>query len=360
MRNSLLFIFVVFTLVACGEKTKSKPTELVAQDNLSINSIKKIDIHSHFKYTRDSIQTFFEKWNMQGLLVDVAHENTRSWDSYVQITKQHPETFYLCSSLVGTGIDSPDFANENIKRLDKEIALGAKMVKVWKNFGMVTKDDSGSFIQIDDDRLQPIWDYLAKKGIPVIAHIAEPVQAWRPLDDPKNPHYGYYNDNPQYHAYKIPEIPAYETIIKARDKWIENNPNLTILCAHMGSMSHDVEMIAERLNKFPNMSVEPAARFGDLAGQDSEKVKDFFITFQDRILFGTDYGNSLPKDSLSNIEQKDEFEGLHANYSLLWNYLSGTDSLIIRNQKTKGLGLSTNVLNKVYHQNARILLKLAE
>lgn len=358
MRNKILFVFVIFILAGCGEKSKSKPIESTKLESLSENSIKKIDVHSHYKFTRDYLPEFFEKWNMQAVLVDVAHENFRSWESYLQHAKQHPEIYYLCSSLVGSGIDSPDFATENIKRLDKEIASGARMVKVWKNFGMVTKDASGAFIQIDDKRLQPIWDYLTEKGIPIIAHIAEPVQAWRPLDDPNNPHFGYYNDNPQYHAYKIPEIPSYETIIGARDRWIENNPNLKILCAHMGSMSHSVEMVAERLEKFPNMYVETAARFGDLAGQDSKKVGDFFQKYQDRILFGTDYGNSTPKDSVSTTENENVIKELDANYSRLWDYLSGTDSLIIRKQKTKGLGLSTTVLKKVYYQNAKDILKL--
>lgn len=354
----MLLTFAILVIGACGSKNERKSSEVKKQVPLSYNSIQKIDVHSHYHFSREYLPEFFANWNMRAVLVDVAHANTRSWDQYVQNAQQHPDLFLLCSSLVGNEIDSPDFAKQQIKRLDNEIAAGAKMVKVWKNFGMVTKDASGEFIQIDDKRLQPIWDFLTDKGIPVMAHIAEPIQAWRPLDDPKNPHYGYYTDNPQYHAYKIPEIPSYETIIKARDNWIERNPNLKILCAHMGSMSHDVEMVAERLEKYPNMFVETAARFGDLAGQDSEKVKGFFESYQDRVLFGTDYGNSTPKDSVSIVEQENEINGLDTNYLRLWNYLSGSDSLTIRSQKTKGLGLSPKVLNKVFHQNASDFLKL--
>lgn len=358
MKNKVLLTLAILAIGACGSKNERKTSEAGQQVPLSYNSVQKIDVHSHYRFSRENLPEFFAKWNMRAVLVDVAYAESRSWEQYVQNAQQHPALFFLCSSLVGDGIDAPDFAQQQIKRLNNEIAVGAKMVKVWKNFGMVTKDASGDFIQIDDKRLQPIWDFLIEKGIPVMAHIAEPIQAWRPLDDPNNPHYGYYTDHPQYHAYKIPEIPSYETIIEARDNWIEKNPNLKILCAHMGSMSHDVEMVAERLEKFPNMYVEPAARFGDLAGQDSEKVKKFFKLYQDRIFFGTDYGNSIMEDSVSITERADEIKQLDANYTRLWNYLSGSDSLIIRNQKTKGLGLSTKVLNKVYHQNASDFLKL--
>lgn len=47
------------------------------------------------------------------------------------------------------------------------------MVKVWKNFRMVTKDESDSFVQIDDQRLQTFWDFLLQVEIPVVAHIAQ-------------------------------------------------------------------------------------------------------------------------------------------------------------------------------------------
>lgn len=362
MKN-IIYLLVVFAfLLSCKSQPKKKK-ELKTQAALTdLQAIKKIDVHAHYKYDRDYLPAFFKKWNMQGVLVDVATvaDTTirRSWDRYVIMAKLHPDLFVLCSSLIGIHIDKPDFAEKEISRLKQEIKDGAKMVKVWKNFGMVTKDESGSFIQIDDERLQPIWDFLNDNNIPVIAHIGEPVQAWRPLDDPNNPHYGYYTDHPEYHAYQHPEIPTYETIISARDRWIENNPALQILCAHNGSMSHNVDMVAERLDKFPNMYIESGARFGDLAGQDSKKIKAFFTKYQDRIFFGTDYGTGIPKGSISEEALERELTNLDADYNRLWRYLSSADSLEIRNQKTIGLELPTSILNKIYYQNVADFLDL--
>ena len=279
MKSSIFFLTALTIFVCCKPKTKQITTANTQAVAIKIESVKKIDVHSHFRYSRSYLPKFFNKWNMQSVLVDVAIAKTtgtkRSWINYLAQEKNNPELFFLCSSLIGTNIDSPDFALLAIEQLEQEIGAGAKMVKVWKNFGMVTKDASGKFIQIDDKRLQPIWDYLIAKNIPVMAHIGEPLQAWRALNDPNNPHFIYYTDHPEYHAYKIAEIPLYETIITARDNWLKNNPKLRVLCAHLGSMSHNVDMVAERLEKYPNMYVELAARFGDLAGQDSEKVVAF-------------------------------------------------------------------------------------
>ncbi len=362
MKQLLFFLIGLTLLSGCRSVSDEKSTTKVAEEAFQMESIQKIDVHAHYGYSRDYFPSFFKKWNMQAVLVDVPKADStgidRSWDAYVENSKSNPELFWLCSSLIGVGIDDPDFARDNIERLQREIDSGARMVKVWKNFGLVTKDASGKFIQIDDPRLQPIWDFLKEKGIPVMAHIGEPVQAWRPLDDPNNPHYGYYTEHPEYHAYNFPEIPSYETIIAARDRWIAKNPDLKILCAHFGSMSHNVAMIAERLDKFPNMYVESAARFGDLVGQDSEKVKSFFKKYQDRIVFGTDFGNNTPQKELSATAIEQEKAELDTSYQMLWNYLSTADSVKIRGQQNVGLKLSESVLKKVYYQNAVDFLEL--
>ena len=362
MKNTVYFLVAIFTLLSCKSKTDEKASVNDQVVSIEQKSIKKIDMHAHYQYERDYMPAFYKKWNMQALLVDVAIADSvginRSWDEYVTHAQAQPNLFSLCSSLIGVGIDDPDFADKQIKRLKTEIEQGAKMVKVWKNFGMVTKDASGKFIQIDDARLQPIWEFLKEQNIPVMAHIGEPVQAWRPLDDKNNPHYGYYSDHPEYHAFKHSEIPSYETIITARDNWIRNNPDLKILCAHMGSMSHDVAMVAERLDKFPNIYVEPAARFGDLVGQDSEKVKAFFEKYQNRIMFGTDYGNSSSQEGKRAEDLRKEEESLDEDYLRLWSYVATKDSIAERGQKNIGLGLPIEILNKFYYQNAADFLKL--
>ena len=360
MKYIIILLSVMISLMAC----QSKPEKISfgdGQTDSAEDDIRKIDVHSHYRYSRGYLPTLYKRWNMRSVLVDVAREDSsglsRSWDPYLLHARAHPDLFFLCSSLIGTGIDDPDYAKNAIEQLSQEIDSGARMVKVWKNFGMVTKDAAGNFIQIDDVRLQPIWDFLKTQEIPVMAHIGEPEQAWRALD-PGNPHYGYYKNNPQYHAYKIPEIPSYETIISARDRWLKNNPDLQFLCAHLGSMSHDIDMVAERLDKFPHMHVELAARFGDLASQDSEKVRVFFKKYQDRIMFGSDYGNSKPEDTMTEAELKEEETHLNASYEKLWKYLSSTDSLEVRGQKTVGLGLPPDIIQKVYYQNTANFLKL--
>ena len=59
----------------------------------------------------------------------------------------------------------------------------------------------------------------------------------------------------------------------------------------MGSLEWSVEELAKRLDSFPLMSVDLVERichFQYQSVQNWEKVHDFIIKYQDRLLYGTD------------------------------------------------------------------------
>ncbi|MDH5400116.1 MAG: amidohydrolase [Cyclobacteriaceae bacterium] len=354
---------LAFWLLACNAPSQKEETkEEVSSQPRNQADFKKIDFHTHYRYDREYLVPLLKKWNMQTVLIDVPKEdliqNDTLWAAMKAQYNKHPDQFYLCAGFESSNIDDPEFANKIIAKLEDDFANGARMVKVWKIHGMVTKDASGKYIQIDDPRIQPVWDHLTKRNIPVIAHIGEPLQAWRPLDE-NNPHYGYYKEHPEYHAYNDPEVPQWEEIMAARDNWIAKNPNLTIVAAHMGSMSHDLKLVAERLDKYPNMYAETAARWGDIVLQDPTLVQDFFIKYQDRVLYGTDFGiNSLPDPNNPDNGQGNTIE---KRMDMHWQYLSGSDSLLFDRGslqvKTHSLNLPDSVLRKFYYDNAMGILE---
>jgi predicted TIM-barrel fold metal-dependent hydrolase len=303
---------------------------------------------------------------MKAVLVDVGKVDEAQWQQQrtglIENFQRHPDHYFFCTSFTANGIDQPDYADKIIEHIASDLVKGARMVKVWKNFGMVSTDQDSAFVQIDDPRLQPIWDYLVDRNIPMLAHIGEPLQAWRPLEE-GNPHADYYRRNPQYHAYQHPEIPSWETIQQARNNWLAQNPDLTVVGAHNGSMSHDVALIAEILDKYPNFYVEPAARFGDLALQNSDLVRNFIIKYQDRFLYGTDHGTSGAEEDLTMADKAAEKKNLAQRMDAHWRYLSTFDSVKIMRSPpvpTRGLGLPDSVLRKVYYENASRILSVGE
>jgi predicted TIM-barrel fold metal-dependent hydrolase len=216
----------------------------------------------------------------------------------------------------------------------------------------------GSFLMPDDPLLDPVYAHLATRGKPLLAHLAEPLDAWLPLD-PDRVHYNYYSRNPQWHLYGKPEFPSHEALMDARDHIVEKHPTLTVIGAHLGSMEHDVDEIARRLDRYPNFHVEVSARTRNLTRQPADKVRAFFLTYQDRILYGVDRGwrpyrtpETPPTD-----EQREAFvTGLEAQYRLDYEYYAGTGTMRYGDRDVQALGLPRAVLDKLYHGNARRLI----
>ncbi|MCB1122347.1 MAG: amidohydrolase family protein, partial [Verrucomicrobiae bacterium] len=141
------------------------------------------------------------------------------------------------------------------------------------------------------------------------------------------------------------------------DARVAKHPEMTFVAFHLGSMSHDVGMVDSRLAIYPNMYVGVAARVQFLMRQPSEKVRDFFIKYQDRILYGTDLSIENWRDERSAPETAEERarfkERSRKMYEDQWNYFSSDGMATYLGYTTRGLNLPTEVLEKFYYKNAQ-------
>jgi len=326
----------------------------------------KVDFHTHIFQDRSYLPELFHNWSLRIVVINITGEgifdtpmHTR-WEWMRTLKEQYPEYVTLCTTFSAETIDEPDFAQQTIALLKEHLKQGAQMVKVWKDIGLSTRDAKGQYVMIDDTRFQPIWDFLADQEIPVLAHIGEPKAAWEPLD-PKSPHYRFYRDHPEQHLYYKPDAPSWESLIEARDRWLERNPHLTVIGAHLGSMAHDVDLVRERLAKYPNFYVDTAERFGDLVIQSSSKVRAFFCDFADRILYGTDIIIDKPAATTFPKQQSLEFQHYTELLQTHWEYLAGEGKVTIADKllepvTVEALHLPVDVLHQIYHKNAERLL----
>ena len=100
------------------------------------------------------------------------------------------------------------------------------------------------------------------------------------------------------------------------------------------------------------MSLDMTARISHFKVQDRDKVRDFIIKYQDRLLYGTDVGikdREISATSLSKI-----ISIIQDVWLKDWEYFT-TDKILVQNDKVKsyrGLDLPVSVLNKIYCENA--------
>jgi len=223
---------------------------------------------------------------------------------------------------------------------------------------MVVRDREGKFIMVDNPRLDPVIDFLVKNNIPMSGHLGEPKDCWLPLDKMTvNTDSLYFAEHPQYHMYLHQEFPSYDAQITARDNMLEKHSGLQFIAAHLASLEWSVDEIAKRLDRFPGMSVDLAERIVHLQYQsvkDYNKVRDFFIIYQDRILYGTDMSDRGTQDAGELIKH------YHDIWSTDWKYFTSDNEMTSPafKGKFKALHLPKEVVNKLFFENATKWYKL--
>ncbi|HSM47832.1 MAG TPA: amidohydrolase family protein [Draconibacterium sp.] len=316
--------------------------------------VEKTDAHYHIYSVQNNSIEQAQKDNFKLLAINTFSEDcervTDVQKQSAELLKNHPDDFAYTATFCLDGWDDSVWVENTIVWLDKCISEGAIAVKVWKNIGMEFRDKDSVLIMIDDPKFDPIFAHLAEKGIPLVGHLGEPRNCWLPLEEmtTKNDS-NYFAENPQYHMFLHPEFPSYEEQMAARDRMLDKNPGLVFIGCHLASLEWSVDELGKWLDKYPNTAVDMAARMGQLFYQtrdNREKVRDFFIKYQDRILYGTDI--------IDRGQEKESFQNrMNETWLKDWEYLvtvhKMTSSLI--DGEFNGLQLPKEVVDKIYTVN---------
>ncbi|HEX6223214.1 MAG TPA: amidohydrolase family protein [Chryseolinea sp.] len=336
-----------------------------APDHYSVEDfakVKKIDTHMHLNANQLALAEQAQDDNFQLLTVNVDVNSYPSLEDQKRFAlhqkKSFPDRIDFLSAFTLTRWDSADWADQTISDLKKSFEEGALGIKLWKNIGMTYKDASGRFIMIDNPKFDPVIEFIIKADKTVMAHLGEPKNCWLPLDQMTvNNDRTYFKNHPEYHMYLHPEYPTYDDQINARDRFVEKHPDMRFVGAHLGSLEWDVDELAKRLDKFPNMAVDMAARIPHLQHQtmlDREKVRTFMVRYEDRIIYATDSGIST--DSNPENEKKD----LHNTWINDWKYFVTDETLTSPhvNGEFQGLKLPRATVDKIYRENAKRWFKI--
>jgi hypothetical protein len=245
---------------------------------------------------------------------------------------------------------SPDWLNKTVAKIEDGLQKGAVGIKIWKNVGMDIRDHEDKFLMIDDPRLDRFFQFLEEENVLVLGHQGEPRNCWLPLEEMTvHSDKSYFSSHPEYHMYLHPEYPSYEQQMEARDNRLRRNPNLRYVGLHLFSLEYDIKQVAQRLDEFSNSYTDTAERVCHLqlqAMHDRQAVRDFIITYQDRIMYGTDV---IDDGSTRNVQ--DRFAELWKNH---WKFFSTSEEQTAPefSGSFNGLDLPETVLKKIFHENA--------
>jgi len=258
-------------------------------------------------------------------------------ESIKNISENQPDRIGLFVNVDFNSIDVENHIESQVKIIRNAVAKGAIGLKVYKSLGLTNKDSKGNRVRVDDERLGPIWEVCGELNIPVLIHSADPFQFWLPKDN-QNERWFELKEKPGRFYGNNSFIPPFEEIIKEQHTIFERHNNTTFINAHFGWMGNDLNKLGRHLDKYPNVMTEFGAVVAEL-GRQPKTARQFFIDYQDRIMFGKDSYNKEEFYTYFRIlESDDEYFDYFRKRHAFW--------------KMYGLNLPDEVLKKVYYKNA--------
>jgi predicted TIM-barrel fold metal-dependent hydrolase len=240
-----------------------------------------------------------------------------------------------------TGIDfrgvGPGWAERAVAQLEADVAAGAVGIgEIGKAFGQTIRKADGARLALDDPDLDPIWAAAARLRLPVFIHTGDPQEFYQPHD--------YENERwlelalfPNRHL-GPEQRPTFEDLMRERDNLFRRNPRTTFVAAHMGWHANDLARLGRMLDDMPNLYVEVGAILYDI-GRQPRAAHDFFVRYQDRILFGKDSFQPGEYPYYWRVfETRDDYFDYYRDYHASW--------------KLYGIDLPDAVLKQVYYRNA--------
>jgi predicted TIM-barrel fold metal-dependent hydrolase len=279
-------------------------------------------------------------------------------EAVAKYDRSYPSRFYTFTEPSYSRFKEPKYPTLQAQAIEHAHNDGARGLKILKTLGLYLRENitSGTLVKIDDARFDPMWDACGQLNMPVAIHVSDPVAFFTPTDR-FNERYEELNNHPDWSFYGH-DFPSNAELLAARNRVIAKHPKTQFVTLHVGNFSEDLQNVGESLDRFPNMSVDLAARIGEL-GRQPITARKFFGKYQDRILFGTDatpHGDEFPQQVFND-----------QLYEIYYRFLETTDEYFdyapakIPPQgrwRIYGIDLPDTTLRKVYYENAARLLRI--
>jgi len=309
-----------------------------------------IDSHTHVYQSTPIFTAFLQRLNLHVLDIlitrvpdrkDLDIERQQAWD-FVRASNGHSS---LCSTFNPFLYSQQGFSQAAIAEIDDDFAKGAVAVKIWRNLGELVKDPNGNYILPDNPVFEPIYKDIAAHNKTLIAHVADPDTMWQ-APNPAADDYSSQTENSKWYFYNKPHPPSKAAILRARDHLLEENPNLRVVGAHLGSMEADFNQLSQHLDRYPNFAIDVAGRMAYFETRPRAEMIAFISKYQDRLIYGTDNEFDAGRNA------KDTAQDWEDTYANDWRYFATRDIISYRDKKVQGLDLPPSIVRKIYHDNA--------
>ncbi|MEO8410946.1 MAG: amidohydrolase family protein [Propionivibrio sp.] len=343
MRYLALFLVTgcaAFAQTMTVEEYTPRSTLVVPETKVTRAKFPFVDVHGHQRNNMssdevDRLVKEMDAMNMRVMVQLSGGYGERLREGLRNLKVRYPDRFVLFANLDFSGMDDPDWTKRTVAQLDADVKAGAQGLKIFKNLGLTTQDKNGR-VHTDDPRLDPVWAKAGELGIPVLIHTGEPKSFFDPIDK-YNERWLELKTHPN-RARPADRYPSWEVIMAEQHNVFQKHPKTQFIAAHLDWLGNDLAELGRLMDKYPNMNVDIAAVIYDF-GRQPRFAKQFLDRYGDRVLFGKDTYNPTEFPTYFRVlETNDEYFDYYRRYHAFWQMY--------------GMGLSDEVLRKIYYKNA--------
>ena len=321
---------------------KPRTTLVVPQHPVPRAKFPVIDLHSHqptpiSAAQFDTIAAAMDALNLRVLVNASGASGDRLRQGLEAVRNSRHKDRMVYFAQINFNNVGPGFGQRAAQQLEADVKAGALgLGELMKGFGLRATKTDGSRLTMDDPELDPIWQTAARLNIPVLIHTADPQEFFQPISHTNERwlELALFPDR----RFPASQFPTFDALMAERDRLFKRHPKTTFIAAHMGWHANDLGRLGRMFDEMPNVHGEVGAILYDL-GRQPRTAHDFFVKYQDRILFGKD---SYQPDEYPyywrTFETTDEYFDYYRDYHAFW--------------KLYGMGLPDPVLRKLYYQNA--------
>lgn len=371
-KSALVSIFCLFWAAlgpgcACGERDRggragSEPAAN-KQPAAPPAPIPKIDVHLHVDLDAadEALAILAEHGIVAGLNAS-GGEPGRGLEQSLELARRSGGRLLPLCNIRFSLMAEPGFAEYARSLLERCKALGAKGLKVSKYLGLGLTDASGELVAVDDPRLDVVFETAGTLKLPVLLHSGDPKAFFEP-NTPQNERYDELRVHPDWSFHGIAPNgrpwPSWNQLLEQFEARVARHPGTTFVGAHFGNAAEEPERVARMLTRYANLVIDTAARVPEFGRHSPERMRRFFVDFQDRVLFGSDLGvgpgglmlGSSGERPGTRAESRVFFDRHFAYFETDRRGMPHPTPIQGR-WTVSAIGLPRSVLEKLYHRNA--------
>lgn len=194
--------------------------------------------------------------------------------------------------------------------------------------------------ELSSEKYEGMWRFMEETGAPVLFHMGAPETYWdRSRCTKLALESGWFCGDGSF--------PPLEDFYANIERVLDRHPKLNISLAHFYFLSDQLERAQKTMDKYPfvRFDITPGREMYENFSKRPDEWREFFMKYQDRILYGTDNGWGGTSDT------EERFSLAEENAQVQHRFLQTGDVFEGYGFTVRGINLPQKVLEKIYYKN---------